>query len=197
LKRYGIFGGVFDPIHLAHLIMAEDVRQQVNLDKVIFIPSGTPPLKNSGNILDAETRLHLVNLAIRGNPFFESSDIEINDVNPEKSFTVNTLIKLREKYQAEQVKLYLIIGMDNLVEMEKWKEPGKVFLLSQVVVINRPGYVISDVKNDYGNQVTYIPAPNIDISSTDIRHRIQENKSIKYLVPSDVEKYIIENNLYK
>jgi nicotinate-nucleotide adenylyltransferase len=196
LKRYGIFGGVFDPVHLAHLIMAENVRQHMSLDKVIFIPSGTPPFKNSEHILDAKIRLHLVNLSIKGNQYFESSDIEINDINPNKSYTVNTLVKLHEKYKDEQVKLYLIIGVDNLIEMNKWKEPGKIFMLSEVVVINRPGYIINDVKNEYRNRVSYIPAPNIDISSTDIRHKIRENKSIKYLVPDEAEKYILEKKLY-
>ncbi len=196
MRRIGIFGGTFNPIHTAHLIMAEDVRQQIHLDKVLFIPSANPPHKDSNGLLDANTRLGMINLAIEHNEYFESSDIEIKSAQHSKSYTVDTLLELRNKYKDEQTKLYLIIGMDNLVELHSWKEPGKLFALAEVIVINRPGFFVQDVKNDFGRQVTYVPALNIDISSTEIRHRIKENRSIKYLVPEKVEKYIIENKIY-
>lgn len=196
MRRIGIFGGTFNPIHTAHLIMAEDVRQQVHLDKVLFIPSANPPHKNSNGLLDANTRLDMINLAIEHNEYFYSSDIEIQSAQHSKSYTVDTLLALRNKYKDEQTKLYLIIGMDNLAELHTWKEPGKLFALAEVIVINRPGFFVQDVKNDYGRQVTYVPGLNIDISSTEIRHRIKENRSIKYLVPENVEKFIIENKLY-
>ena len=196
MKRLGVFGGVFNPVHLAHLIMAEDVRQQVHLDKVIFIPSANPPHKNMEELIDANARLDMINLAIEGNDYFESSDIEIQNAKLSKNYTVNTLLKLREKYKDDNVKLYLIIGMDNLIRLHTWKDPGKLFMLSEVIVMNRPGYLISDVKNEYSNRVLYVPAPDINISATDIRHKIMEKKSIRYLVPDSVEKYILENKLY-
>jgi nicotinate-nucleotide adenylyltransferase len=148
-------------------------------------------------LLDAETRLEMINLAIKGNDKFESSDIEIKCSKGQKTYTVKTLILLKELFKDEQTKLYLIIGMDNLAELHKWKEPEKLFLLSEVIVINRPGYYIKDVDNEFTRQVTYVPVTNIDISSTEIRNRISEKRSVKYLIPDDVEKFIIENNLYK
>jgi nicotinate-nucleotide adenylyltransferase len=145
---------------------------------------------------EAGLRLEMIRLAIEGNEYFEASDIEIINSQHSKSYTVDTLMKLREKYSDEPTKLYLIIGMDNLVELHTWKDPGKLFALAEVIVINRPGFLIQDVQNDYGRQVTFVPALNIDISSTEIRHRTEEGRSIKYLVPAAVESYINENKLY-
>jgi len=139
----------------------------------------------------------MVRLAISSNSSFGISEVEMNAPDGEKTYTVNTLLKLREEYSAEQVKFYLIIGMDQLIDLHKWKDPGKLFMLSEVVVINRPGYLIQQVENDYGRQCIYVPVPNIDISSTDIRFRIQEKRSIRYLVPDAVEEFIKENQLYK
>jgi nicotinate-nucleotide adenylyltransferase len=197
VKRIGVFGGIFNPVHTAHLIMAENVREQVHLDTVVFIPSANPPHKDTNELIDFDLRIKMLELAIEGNKYFETSDIETGLSKHGKNYTVNTLMALREKYSAEETKLYLIIGMDQLIELHTWKDPGKLFFLSEVVVINRPGYLVTQVENEYGRRVIYVPAPNIDISSTEIRHRINENKSIKYLVPEKVEKFIYENNLYK
>ena len=197
MKRIGIYGGTFNPIHMAHLITAEEVCEQMHLDKILFIPSANHPFKDSNGLLDSASRLKMVNMAIEGNMKFESSDLEIKLPIETKSYTVNTLLLLKEQYKAEQVKLYLIIGMDNLAELHKWKNPEKLFMLSEVVVINRPGYYIKDVDNEFNRQVTYVPVTNIDISSTEIRNRILENRSVKYLIPEAVENYITEHNLYK
>lgn len=152
--------------------------------------------KDPDKLLDAESRLKLINTAIRNNKCFESSDIEIIKGRSSKTYTVDTLIQLHEVYKNEHAKFYLIIGIDNLVELHTWKDPGKLFRLAEVIVLNRPGFLIQDVKNEYYSQVTFIPAPNIDISSSDIRNRIKEKRSIKYIVPEAVEKEIIENKLY-
>jgi len=197
LKRIGIFGGTFDPVHNGHLIMAENVRDQMHLDEVMFIPSRIPPLKNAENISEPEHRLHMLKLAVEGNSSFKINDIELKMPGDEPNYTVKTLLKLREEYSAEQVKFYLIIGMDQLINLHKWKDPGKLFLLTEVVVINRPGYLIQQVENEYARRGIFVPVPNIDISATDIRFRIKENRTIKYLVPAEVEEYIYKNNLYK
>ncbi|MEO8512963.1 MAG: nicotinate-nucleotide adenylyltransferase [Ignavibacteria bacterium] len=197
MKRIGIFGGTFDPIHTGHLIMAENVMEQIHLDTVLFVPSGKPPLKNPESITDSTIRLKMVKLAIEDNPSFSVSDIDLKQNSDEPSYTVNTLLKLRELYSAEQVKFYLIIGMDQLIDLHKWKDPGKLFLLSEVIVINRPGFLIQQVENEYSRRGIFVPVPNIDISSTDIRFRIREKRSIKYLVPAKVENYILENKLYQ
>jgi nicotinate-nucleotide adenylyltransferase len=196
VKRIGVFGGAFNPVHTAHLIIAEDVRQQMHLDKVLFIPYAKPPHKEHESLADAETRLHMINMAISDNPFFEASDMEIKRGKNSVTYTVDTLMELRGQYKNEQAKLYLIIGIDNLIDLHTWKDPGKLFLLSEVLVLNRPGFLIQNVQNDYCRQVTFVPAPNLDISATDIRHKIKENKSIKYLVPKAVEEFIKNNKLY-
>lgn len=197
MKRIGILGGTFDPVHLGHLIIAENTAEQVHLDEVMFIPSKIPPLKNINNISEPVHRLNMLKLAVRGNPGFVINDIEINSEGSEPDYTVNTLLKLREQYINEQVKFYLILGMDQLINLDKWKDPGKLFLLSEVVVINRPGYLVTQVENEYSRQTIMVPVPNIDISSTDIRYRVSENRSIKYLVTPEVENYIYEHKLYK
>jgi nicotinate-nucleotide adenylyltransferase len=197
MKRIGVFGGTFDPVHTGHLIMAENVQEQMQLDTVLFIPSGSPPLKDRIDISPEDKRKEMVKLAIGDNNKFELSEIELNAPEGERSYTVNTLLKLRELYSSEQVKFYLIIGMDQLIELHKWKNPGKLFMLSEVVVINRPGYLVQQVESEYGRQSIYLPVPNIDISSTDIRFRVQEKRSIRYLVPAAVERFILENGLYK
>jgi len=197
LKRIGIFGGTFDPVHNGHLIMAENVRDQMHLDEVMFIPSRIPPLKNAKDISDPEHRLNMLKLATEGNSSFKIDDIELKMPGDEPNYTVKTLLKLREEYSAEQVKFYLIIGMDQLINLHKWKDPGKLFLLTEVIVINRPGYLIQQVENEYIRRGIFVPVPNIDISATDIRFRIKEKRTIKYLVPAEVEEYIYKNNLYK
>lgn len=196
MKRIGVFGGAFNPVHIAHLIIAEDVREQMHLDKVLFIPYAKPPHKDNGELADAEARLHMIQLSISDNPYFEASDIEIKRGKNSVTYTVDTLMELREIYKTEQVKFYLIIGIDNLIDLHTWKDPGKLFLLSEVVILNRPGYIIQNVKNDYGRQVVFVPAPNLDISATGIRQKIREKKSIKYLVPKQVEEFIKNNKLY-
>lgn len=197
MKRIGIFGGTFDPVHTAHLIMAESVKEQMKLDKVLFVPSAVPPHKDTDKLTEPSRRLEMVRLAVTGNDSFEASSVEIELSKGSNSYTVETLLALRDRYSAEQVKFYLIIGLDQLIELHTWKDPGKLFMLSEVVVINRPGYTVAQIQNDYSGQVIYVPVPSIDISSTEIRHMVREGKSIRYMVPSNVEKYIKENNLYK
>lgn len=196
MKRMGVFGGAFNPIHTAHLVVAEEVRQQMHLDKILFIPYSNPPHKQADQLLEDKHRLNMINLAIQDNEYFESSACEIKRGKTSINYTVDTLLQLHEAYSKEQVKFYLIIGIDNLIELDSWKDPEKLFTLSEVVVINRPGYLIQSVQNEYHRKVTFVPAPHVDISSSDIRQRIKEKRSIKYLVPLAVEKYILENKLY-
>lgn len=196
MARYGIMGGSFNPVHIAHLITAEEVRHELGLDKIIFIPAANHPLKDNPDIPNAQIRMEMLQLAIKDNPSFEASDIEIKLPQDSKSYTVNTLTALRELYKDKNVKLYLILGVDNLIELDKWKEPEKLFELSEVVAVNRPGFNTSDIKNEYHKLVTYVTVPNLDVSSKNIRLRIKENKSIKYLVPQAVENYIKQHKLY-
>jgi nicotinate-nucleotide adenylyltransferase len=196
MKRYGIFGGAFNPPHIAHSIMAEDVREQMHLDKIIFIPSGNPPLKEGIEVVSPEHRLNMTRLAFGNDKNFEVSDIEMKDLK-NKSYTVDTLIKLKEQYKDDFVNLYLILGVDNLLDFPKWKNPEKLFLLSEVIVINRPNFYVNEVKPEYSQRVKYLSVLNIEISSSVIREYIRNGKSIKYLVHPEVEDYIYKHKLYQ
>lgn len=198
MKRYGIYGGSFNPPHIGHSILAENVREQLSLDKVIFIPSGKHALKDEATMLEADHRLKMARLAFEDDPHFEVSDIEIVKAEQGKTnYTVDTLIDLYEQYKDDFIKIYLIVGIDNLIEFPKWKNPNKLFLISEVIVMNRPGFLVQDVEDEFSRKARYLSVPMLEISSTDIRHRIRENKSVKYLLKPEVEEYVINNKLYK
>ncbi|MCU0372347.1 MAG: nicotinate-nucleotide adenylyltransferase [Ignavibacteria bacterium] len=198
MKRYGILGGSFNPPHTAHLILAENVKEQLELDKVIFIPSGKHALKDPQSLAEAGHRLNMARIAFEQDSSFEVSDIEIRKAKAGlTNYTVDTLIDLYQMYQKDFIKIYLIVGIDNLIEFPQWKDPHKLFILSEVVVMNRPGYFIQDVSVEFSRKARYLSVPMLEISSSEIRNRVRDNKSIKYLVDPEVEKYIKENNLYK
>ncbi len=198
MKRYGILGGSFNPPHIGHSILAENVREQLFLDRVVFVPSGRHALKDGDTLVSAEHRLNMANIAFGGNENFEVSDIEIEKSKTGvTNYTVDTLMSLYDRYKNDFLKLYLIIGIDNLIEFPKWKNPDKLFALSEVIVMNRPGFLVQDVDVEYSRKARYLSVPMLDISSTDIRNRIKSGKSVKYLVDEKVEKYILENGLYK
>ncbi len=198
MKRYGIYGGSFNPPHIGHSILAENVREQLSLDKVIFIPSGKHALKDEITLLEAEHRLNMARLAFESDPHFEVSDIEIQKAKQGiTNYTIDTLIDLYDQYKDDFIKIYLIVGIDNLIEFPKWKNPNKLFLISEVIVMNRPGYLVQDVDDEFSRKARYLSVPMLEISSTDIRHRIRENKSVKYLLKPEVEEYVINNKLYK
>ena len=193
MNKYGIFGGTFNPPHIAHSIVADNVRQQLNLDKIIFIPSGNPPLKES---IPAEQRLAMAKLAFGNDRNFEVSEIEIEDAG-DKTYTVDTLRKLKKKYENTETELYLIIGMDNLIDLPNWKDPEKLFELAKIIVINRPENNKDDARKDLREKALFVDVPDLEISSRIIRRNISEGKSVKYLVCDAVEEYIEKNGLYK
>jgi len=195
MKRIGIFGGTFNPPHIAHSIIAENIREQFTLDKIIFIPSGVPPLKEGSETISAKHRLNMARLAFGHNDNFEVSDIEIN-ISPGKSYTVDTLLRFKEIYKKDEVKFYLIIGIDNLIDFPKWKNPEKLFLLSEVVVVNRPFYTVQEAKPEYSSSAIFAKVPSLEISSVMLRDFVKNKKSIRYFVHPEVEKYIFENKLY-
>jgi len=189
----GIFGGTFNPPHVGHLIVAESVREQIELDRIIFVPSYISPHKQDEIGHSAVHRFEMIQRAIETNSRFDVSDVEIQRGGI--SYTVSTLDYFKQKYPKES--LFLIIGMDNYLIFHQWKEPKKILELATLVVLNRPLYTkkvneIIDTKN-----TIFIDVPNIDISSSEIRKKVKEGKSIKYLVPDSVEQYIIEHQLYK
>jgi len=200
-SKIGIMGGTFNPVHCGHLIVAEAVRESYSLDKVLFIPSGRPPHKSVDEVIDAEQRYEMVRLALSSNSYFEASRIEIDRKG--YSYTVNTLQTLQELY-GTAVKLYFIIGADIIPELATWKEYRSVFKLCEFIAVLRPEHGsdtfkadITKLNSDYGNIINIAEAPLVKISSSDIRERCSAGKSVKYLVPEEVEQYIKTEGLYK
>ena len=196
--RVGIFGGTFDPIHLGHLIVAEEVRIRLKLLKIIFIPAGNPWLRQDP-VTPARHRLEMVRLAIKSNPFFELSDLEVERPGP--TYTVDTLIELREKFGPE-VEFYFIIGPDALAELPRWKSPEQLIKLCQLVGVRRPGAREPELDEleraipGLSSRLIFVDEPQIGISSTEIRERVAQGLSIRYLVPDEVQDYIYRHKLY-
>jgi nicotinate-nucleotide adenylyltransferase len=190
MEKIAILGGSFNPIHIGHLILANTVCEEFNLDKIIFVPCYIQPLKSNKDFASAEDRLVMIKLAIQNNPKFELSDIEIKRKG--KSYTVDTLKYFKQKYDD----LYFVIGADNIKDFHRWKEPYTILKLAKLIVTNRGGIEQKIPKRLRGKKIFVCKIPDIEISSTLIRNNIRSNKSIKYLVPEKVEKYIIKNKLY-
>jgi len=192
-----IFSGTFNPVHTAHLIIAETVRVELNLDKIIFIPAYKPPHRNI-SLETPENRFNMVKLAIQSNKYFEVSDIEY--VLGGKSYSYLTVKKLYEIYPDLTEKINFIIGTDAFKLIDSWYEAEKLAELVNFIIIKR--IETTDVKEMVDSvklknfNYKIVEVPLIEISSTYIRNNIRENKSIKYLVPDCVEKYISDNNLY-
>ena len=186
--RLGIFGGSFDPIHMGHLIIAEYAKEYMNLDKVIFIPVGNPSHR-ADKLLDANHRLHMVKLAIEGNLDFEVSDIEIKACG--KNYTYDTLLEIKKLYPEAQI--FQIIGEDSADYLHLWKNSEELIKLCKFLVFRRDGYsYTSDNEN-----IIVMDSPKISLSATLVRDRLNEGKSIKYMVSKEVEEYIRKNSLYK
>lgn len=201
MSRIGIMGGTFNPIHIGHLIAANEVREKFGLDKVLFIPTGMPPHKPDSEVIDPERRFMMVKLAVGSNAAFEASRIEIDREGC--TYTVNTLLELREMYDSE-TSFFFIIGADVVPELTTWREFEKVFGLCEFIAVLRPGCSesgfidgIRQLREKWGAMIHPVQSRLIGVSSTEIRDRVMKGASIKYLVPEAVENYIRENGLYK
>jgi nicotinate-nucleotide adenylyltransferase len=188
--QIGLYFGSFNPIHVGHLIVAQAVLEQAELDEIWFIVSPQNPLKKNKNLLHEFDRYDMVRLAIGDNDHFKVSDIEFN--MPRPSYTIDTLTYLAEKHQGYQFKL--IIGGDNMAIMPKWKNSAKIIRDFGLIVYPRPG-TDSDKTVKHPN-IRYINAPLLDISATYIRKCIREHKSIQYLLPEKVSQFIRDRKLY-
>ena len=189
----GLYGGTFDPIHLAHLIIAESVRNQLNLDLVLFMPCAVPPHKIDRAMAAAEHRLRMIELAIAGNTSFRVSDLELERGGI--SYTVDTLQALREQYRLQHDELFLILGADNLRDIKFWRSPQMIVNLCQLVVIERPQIKIKRLPA-FVKKVIPVASPLLEISATAIRAMVRKGRSIRYLVPDAVAEYIQKNKLY-
>jgi nicotinate-nucleotide adenylyltransferase len=198
--RIGISGGTFDPIHIGHLIVAEQISETMNLDKVIFIPTGNPPHKIDMGVTAPEQRFDMLCEAITSNEKFEVSRIEIDRSG--YTYTVDTLNQLRSIYGKDTI-LFFITGADVISQLTTWKNFEAAFKLCEFIAVLRPGYHKSEMlesieymRREYGAIIHVVEAPLIGISSTSIRNRVKHGLSIKYLVPDSVEKYILKKGLY-
>lgn len=196
--KIGIMGGTFDPIHYAHLATAEFIRDKYKIDKILFIPSGNPPHKKL-DITNKYDRYNMVLLATNNNDNFIVSDIEIK--REERTYTVDTLREIKKKYS--NIDIYFITGADAICDIESWKEVDENFRLATFIAATRPGISvlrsqekIEYLEKKYNANIISVYVPSLDISSTYIRDQLKENKSIRYLVPEYVEKYIYDRELY-
>ncbi len=192
VRKIGIFGGTFNPPHIAHLMAAEGVRDQLKLDRVIFVPAAIPPHKQKENIVQVKHRLEMVRLAIKGNRYFEISDVELHRKGP--SYTIDTVREMRRSYPHDE--LLFIMGIDLLTDFDTWKEPDRILDECRLVAMNRPGFDLAVVDKDLLLRVELVNVPSVDISSTNIRRRVKSGRSIRYLVTQDVEEYIRRNSIY-
>jgi nicotinate-nucleotide adenylyltransferase len=216
--RIGILGGTFNPIHFGHLRAAEEAREMLGLDKVVFIPSGIPPLKTQ-DIAGTSHRLAMARLAVKDNHFFTVLDIECRSTG--KSYTVKTLDTLKKRYRGSE--LFFILGIDTFLDIPLWWKPEKLITLVNFAVFSRPGNRFVDLLSspyldrekaslsrldrgkawsfktawDGRDELVLLRITALPVSATDIRERIKAGKSIKYLLPEDVESYIISKKLYK
>jgi nicotinate-nucleotide adenylyltransferase len=190
--KIGLFGGTFNPPHTGHLIVVESVRDQLRLDKVLFIPSAQPPNKRDPAIAPAHDRLQMTLFAVETNSDFEVSDVEVNRGG--MSYSIDTVLALGALHPSDE--LSLIIGSDNLLEFDTWKDPTEILARVDLVAMSRPGTPIPDAKNKFVRAARFVNVPSIGISSTDIRRRVKLGRSIRYLVPRSVEDYIYSRHLY-
>ncbi|KRM57751.1 nicotinate-nucleotide adenylyltransferase [Ligilactobacillus animalis] len=186
-ERIGIMGGTFNPPHLGHLIIAKQVQEQLDLDKVLFMPDNLPPHIDQKAAIAAKYRLHMVEMSITSEPKFQLEDIEIRRGGV--SYTYDTVQELKQLYP--DADLYFIIGGDMVEYLPKWYKVDELVKMIQFVSVERKGYA---KKSDY--PLIWVDVPRIDISSSMIRERLQQGRSIKYLVTSEVENYIRQEGLY-
>lgn len=198
MRRIGILGGTFDPIHYGHLVIAEDARVYLHLEKVLFVPAYQPPHKTQGSYSPFEHRVRMLELALVGNRHFDLSLIETR--LPVPSYTTDTMRALQTELGAH-AELYFIMGMDSLANILSWHEPAELLRLCRIVVAERAGYQVNistleERLPGLRERMELIDTPELSISSTDLQRRVQRNWSIRYQVPPAIERYIRQHRLY-
>lgn len=198
--RIGVLGGTFDPVHLGHLLIAEEARVRLKLDSMLLIPAGEPWLKSEQPLSPSEHRLRMLELSVASNPHFRVARNELDRPGP--SYTVDTLRELRQELGPDTT-LYFILGLDALAEFHRWEQPESILELCELAIVSRPGFQNSNILDqllarfpEAGRRINLLSVPLIDISATDIRNRAKQGHSFRYLVPEAVEEYILEHRLY-
>lgn len=200
MRKIGIFGGTFDPVHLGHLILAEQAREQARLDEVWFVPAPRPPQKDGEAITRFDARVEMLSIAIAGHPAFRVSEVEKDRAGP--SYTVDTLAMLHRHHPMDT--FYLLLGGDSLADLPLWRDPAGIVEQATLVVMARPGSKLMTAEGlarrigrDKPLSLKVVEAPLIDISSRDLRRRVREGRGIRYMTPRGVEAYIHEKKLYR
>ncbi|MSR57607.1 MAG: nicotinate-nucleotide adenylyltransferase [Planctomycetaceae bacterium] len=198
--RLGIFGGTFDPVHYGHLLLAEQCREQCQLDEVWFLPSGAPPHKLEQPITPGAARADMLELAIAGHDRFKVDRRELRKTVP--SFTVETLAELEQ--EGPQRELFFLMGADSLRDFPAWREPARILELARLVVVNRADEPLADLRDlcralgdDAASRVQLVTIPRVDFSSSDLRQRVAEQRSLRYMTPRAVECYLETHVLYR
>ena len=198
MQRLGIMGGTFDPIHYGHLLMAEEARQAFALDEVVFVPNGRPAHKKEYGVSSPEDRYDMTRLATASNPFFSASRLELD--RPGVSYTIDTLRAFHALYPQLEA-LYFITGADAVLEILTWHEHEQLARECRFIAVTRPGFMLERLEKivnaEFLKSVSFLPIPGLEISSTDIRNRMHQSRSIKYLTPEPVEAYIKQHGLYR
>jgi len=203
--RVGLYGGSFDPIHFGHLIVVRSLAERLGLERVVFLPSARPPHKEDRTLAPAAERAEMVRLAIEGEPLFAFSDFDLTRAGP--SYTIDTVTHFREQY-GPAVELHWIVGADSLAELATWRRVGELVDVCRIVTAARTGCepidsLGADLRRALGDdrvaklRAGVVDTPVIDISSTDVRHRIRSGQSIRYLVPNAVADYIACRGVYQ
>lgn len=189
-----LFGGTFDPPHLGHLIIAQTIFEAQNFDQIVFIPAYLPPHKNGNDISSIDHRFNMLMIAIKENPNFVLSDIEIKRRG--LSYSIDTIRDYKNQNNIKTDDLFYLIGSDALKEFHKWKNPQSIIDEAKVIVAIRPGFRPSDIPNWILEKIQFANIPRVEISSTTIRKRWAEDKTIRYMVTESVWQYINKENLY-
>ncbi|MCX5710070.1 MAG: nicotinate-nucleotide adenylyltransferase [Candidatus Omnitrophica bacterium] len=187
--KIGILGGTFNPIHIGHLILAEEAREKLGLDKIIFVPAFLPPHKDNSGIAPARMRLDMVKLAIKGNNALTVSDIEIK--RDGRSYTIDTIREFKKTFVNDE--LYFIVGSDLLKYLDVWKDLNEIIKMVKFIAATRPGYPLEKIPS----YISTLPIRAVDISAFEVREAIKNNRSFRYLVPEKVFEYISKKRLYK
>jgi nicotinate-nucleotide adenylyltransferase len=197
-QRLGVLGGTFDPIHHGHLVAAGEAHYQLGLDKVLFVPAGSPPHKPDRPILPGDQRLRMIELAIAGKAHFDTSRVDLDRPGP--CYTVDTLRLLRGQW-GPQTTLFFIEGVDSLSEISTWYQPQRLIELCELAVVERPGVQLDLALLDaqlpgLRSKIHWVQMPGLEISSSDLRSRVRDGRPISYLVPTSVETYIRQQGFY-
>ncbi|MDD4169942.1 MAG: nicotinate-nucleotide adenylyltransferase [Desulfotomaculaceae bacterium] len=200
VSKIGIMGGTFDPIHYGHLVSAEGARDEVGLEQVIFVPTGRPPHKFGYNITNPRDRYLMTVLATASNNYFQASSIEVD--RPGFSYTIDTVQSVIEMHPSAQI--YFITGADAVLDILTWKSVEVLLNICYIIAVTRPNYQLDKLWDKLGDilhcpqkRILSMEVPALAISSTDIRRRVHEGRTIKYLLPESVEDYIAKHKLYK